>query len=659
MSAIIIEISDLSKDFAEPEGCKDFMDIPLSYRGRFFIINQKRERYGTFLEERGMSGETFKVRVLPIDTEIEVAKGTTFLDAQILAGLHPDAPCGGIGTCGKCLVDVAEGLLGPEEAKAAKTRTVKACQNKVEADITLIVREETEHHLLESGTQRQFELLPAIKSGVIHVDRCEMGDNSSDWQRVKEAVSSAFGIDADSIPVNPWILDKVFDVLEENDYTVTAILYNNEVIDLLPADEAFIPYGAAFDIGTTSVVCYLLDLKSGKEISHSSMLNPQSQYGADVIARSEYAIANGVSALSDVIRKALNELIEEALAEAGSNIKKEEIYLVTIVGNTCMHHLFMGITPKPLVHAPYNTSVNDEIIIRAKEADIFVNPAAKLQMLPNIAGFVGADTAGVLLAAAFDEIEELTLAIDIGTNGEMVMGSKDRMIACSTAAGPAFEGAKIECGMRGRDGAIDHIRLAEDGSLDCHVIDDVKAEGLCGSGLLDAVAIGLESGLIDDAGKLFDPEKEDLETAPAAVKANAGRLTEKESGRALMLKDEVYLSQKDIREVQLAKGAIAAGIDLMADRLGIKIGEIKKVLIAGAFGNYMDPHSACAIGMIPAELEDRIEMIGNAAGEGSKIATLNFAEYRRAQKITERVEFLELATHPDFQDTFVDNLMFE
>lgn len=606
---------------------------------------------------------SYQVKLLPLDKIIDVAEGTTYLDAQIQAGLHPDAPCGGIGTCGKCLVDVAEGILSAEEAENAKTLTVKACQYKVEQDVTLIVKEKSEHHILESGTQRQFELAPAVRSALIHVERCQMGDNSSDWQRVKEAVSSAFGIDADAIPVNPKILDKVFDTLEEHDYTVTAVLYNNEIIDLLPPDEDFKPYGAAFDIGTTSVVCYLLDLMTGKEISHASMLNPQSQYGADVIARSEYAIANGVETLSKVIRTALNELIGESLENAEkagfTGIIKEKIYIVTIVGNTCMHHLFMGITPKPLVHAPYNTSVNDEIVIPAAQADIFVNANAKLQMLPNIAGFVGADTAGVLLATAFDEIEELTLAIDIGTNGEMVMGSKERMIACSTAAGPAFEGAKIECGMRGREGAIDHIKLKNDGTLDFTIIGGGKAEGICGSGLMDAVAVCLEGEIIDEAGKLFDPEKEDMKYASDAVKANLEKLTKVDSGKAIMLQDEVFLSQKDIREVQLAKGAIAAGIDLMADRLGIKIGDIKKVLIAGAFGNYMDSHSACTIGMIPAELEERIEMIGNAAGEGSKIATLNYAEYKRAQKITEKVEFLELATHPDFQDTFVDNLMFE
>lgn len=604
-----------------------------------------------------------QVKILPMNVVVNVEEGTTFLEAQIKAGLHPDAPCGGQGTCGKCLVDVAEGLLDASQLANASVKTVKACQETVTKEVTLIVQEKNDHRLLESGMQRTFALAPAVRSASVHVERCQMGDNASDWQRLKEAVSGAFHIDVASIPVNPKILDKVFDTLEENDYNVTVVLYNNEIMDIRAPKEDFVPYGAAFDIGTTSVVCYLLDLVSGKEIAHASMLNPQSQYGADVVARSEYAIDNGVDALSGVIRTALNELIAEATetakTKAGICIAKEDIYLVTIVGNTCMHHLFMGITPKPLVHAPYNTSVNDEIIIAAKEADIFVNAGGKLQLLPNIAGFVGADTAGVLLASAFDEREELTLAIDIGTNGEMVMGNKERMIACSTAAGPAFEGAKIECGMRGKSGAIDHIKVSDTGALDVHVIDDGKAEGICGSGLMDAVAVCLENGLIDDAGKLFNPEKEDASSASASVRANIDRFITKESGRALLLQDEIYLSQKDIREVQLAKGAIAAGIDLMADTLGIKIGDIKKVLIAGAFGNYMDPHSACAIGMIPAQLEDRIEMIGNAAGEGSKIATLNFEEYKRAQTITEQVEFLELATHPDFQDTFVDNLMFE
>ncbi len=602
-----------------------------------------------------------KVKILPGDIIVEAAEGKTYLEVQIEAGLHPDAPCGGMGTCEKCLVDVAEGLINAGDVKDTSIISVLACQTTVENDVTLITGDISGHNLLETGSQRSFVTDCAVKAKKAVVERCQMGDNTSDWARLKKAAGEAFGVAPADIPVNPYILNKAFDVLEENDHSVTLVMYRNEIIDILPPDDKKL-YGAAFDIGTTSVVCYLLDIESGREISHASMLNPQSQYGADVIARSEYAIENGIEALSRVIREALNELISEAVSQAekdkGLLINKEDIYIATIVGNTCMHHLFMGITPKPLVKAPYNTSVNEEIILKAAEAELFINENAKLQLLPNIAGFVGADTAGVLLATAFDEIGELTLAIDIGTNGEMVMGDKDRMIACSTAAGPAFEGAKIECGMRGKSGAIDHIRLNDDLELECHVIDDVKAEGICGSGLMDAVAVCLENGIIDDGGKLFDIEKSGLENVPDAVKANADRITTVNSGRAIMLEDGIFLSQKDIREVQLAKGAIAAGIELMADRLGIKTDDIRHVLIAGAFGNYMDLHSACAIGMIPPELEDKIEMIGNAAGEGSKIATLNYDEYRRVQNITERVEFLELATHPDFQDTFVDNLMF-
>lgn len=510
---------------------------------------------------------SYTIKILPKDINVEVEQGTSLLDVQIKAALHPDAPCGGQGTCGKCLVDV--------QLEDGTFETVKACQTFVEKDLTIRTKEETAFHVLTSGTKRSFTLNPAMS-------------------------------------------------LEE-----------------IKAKKAL---GAAFDIGTTSVVCYLLDLETGEELAHASMLNPQSQFGADVISRCEYAIANGVDTLSTVIHTALNELLNEACKNAGR--AKEEIYIASIVGNTCMHHLYLGINPQSLTVVPYEATVKDEMVVKPEEVELEINKDGIVQILPNIAGFVGADTVGCLLATAFDEIEEMTLMIDIGTNGEMVMGNKNHMIACSTAAGPAFEGAKIECGMRGKDGAIDHIKASVDGkNLVCHVIDDVAAEGICGSGLMDAIAVGLDIELIDESGKISD----DFDY----VYKNDENL------RAFKLRDGVYLSQKDVREVQLAKGAIAAGIELMAEKLGIQVNDIKKVMIAGAFGNYMDPHSACRIGMIPAILEDRIEMIGNAAGEGSRIATLNKDEFVRAQAIKENIEFLELASSPNFQDTFVDNLLFE
>ena len=581
----------------------------------------------------------YKVVVNPGGHVLELEEGTSYLDAQIKAGFSPDAPCGGQGTCGKCLVDV----ISP----SGRVSTVKACTHKVTGDVVLRFKDESEINILESGYKRKVALKPAVRKAKIDVARCRMGHNSSDWQRIKEAAAQALGIYIKNIPVNKGILNKAFDILEENDYSVTAVVYNDEIIDIVKETNI---YGAAVDIGTTSVVCYLLDLETGKELSHSSMLNPQSAYGADVIARADYAIEHGIEALSEVIRNALNELIDECCRKAGVN--KEEIYVVSVVGNTCMHHLFMGLTPKPLVRAPYNTLINDEIIINARHVGLMLNSHAKLQMLPNIAGFVGADTAGVLLAVEFDNIEKFSLAIDIGTNGEMVLGNKNHMIACSTAAGPAFEGAKIEKGMRGKEGAIDHVHLEEDGTVSCTVIGNGRAEGICGSGLMDAVAVFLDAEIIDESGRFADPEE--------VSSVNSKYFITTEDGLdAFVLKDDVYITQKDIREVQLAKGAIAAGIELMADELGVSISDIEEVMIAGAFGNYMDPLSACKIGMIPMELSDRIRLIGNGAGEGAKLATLNYEEYLRAQRITQKVEFLELATNPGFQDVYVDHLMFD
>ncbi|MBQ9814692.1 MAG: DUF4445 domain-containing protein [Lachnospiraceae bacterium] len=562
----------------------------------------------------------YKVTILPNNIELSVEEGTNLLEVQRTAGLNPDAPCGGQGTCGKCLVDLWDGTT---------YKTVRACQTIVDSDLTFRIKGGESHHLLESGTKRSFLLDPAIKWGTVSVEKCKFGESTSDWERLKDSLSTQFAVDQDMITSDLKTIAGLHQTLVDNEYSLDAVMYNNELLDLRKDVN---PYAAAIDIGTTSVVCYLLDLAAGNEIDHTSTLNPQAQYGADVISRAEAAIDGKGTELALLIRNGINELLQKAADNAGC--MTQDIYLVSIAGNTCMHHLFLDISPESLVHAPYNSTVNEELVLTASELGIGINPNGRIQMLPNIAGFVGADTAGVLLATDFDKEEDLTLVIDIGTNGEMVMGNKDRMIACSTAAGPAFEGAKIEMGMRGRAGAIDHVFADENGDISCSVIDDAQPEGICGSGLLDAVSVLLTTERMSESGKLED-------------------------GDRFYLKGDVYISQKDIREVQLAKGAIAAGIELMAEHLGIQIDDIKKVKIAGAFGNYMDPHSACVIGMIPAQLEDRIVMIGNAAGEGAKIAALNYSEFRRAEEITKKVEFLELATSPEFQDTFVDHLMFE
>jgi len=594
----------------------------------------------------------YKVRIMPDDITVSVPEGTNLLEAQIKAGLHPYAPCGGRGTCNKCIVNVTEG---------SNPGVKKACLTKVTEDMTIVVPRVDDQEILQKGAARSFTVAPIIKSLNVSVRRCQLGEKDSDWLRLKEAVCEQTGYKLWDINPNMRLISHLSEILNENDFVVNVVVGRHEILDIRKADDPI--YLAAFDIGTTTCVGYLLDGKTGKQLQIASMLNPQSQYGGDVIERSNYAISGGIKLLSDLIHQAMNQMIETMCVKQG--ITKEQIYLVSMAGNTCMHHLFTEISPKPLVIAPYNPAISEGMIMPAENLDIHIARDGLLMVLPNIAGFVGADTSAVLLATEFDEREELTLMIDIGTNGEMVLGDKDRRVACSTAAGPAFEGAKIECGMRGATGAIDHAKVV-DGKLEYTVIGKGKPVGFCGSGLMDLITIMLEQGLIDEMGAIQDPE--DFETEFA--KSQADRIIRIQSGdipmKAWLVADEnesgngqkIYMGQKDIREIQLAKSAMAAGIELMADTLGVELSDIRKVLIAGAFGNYMDPHSACGIGMIPMELEDRIEGVGNAAGEGAKIAALNFEEFLRSGRIAAKTQFVELATHPDFQDCFVDNMEF-
>lgn len=590
------------------------------------------------------------VKFLPNDVSVTVPEKTTILDAQIKAGLVPDAPCGGKGTCGKCLVNIISGNK--------QTGVVRACQTEIVEDLTVdLINVPKGHKLLTQGIEREITINPGLKSVDVTVKECVIGDNRSDWERLKDAIAEKIVFDKSKTSVRLGVVGDLYNVLQANDYKVNVIVFNDEILEIRPQAKPI--YIVAFDIGTTSVVGYLLDAKTGEEIAVASMLNPQAQFGADVIQRSNYAIENGTEELSKTIRNAINTLIETLCKKA--KIEVTDVYNVTIVGNTCMNHLFLGITPGALVHSPYNPSLSETVHLTASHVNIKINPAGKLTFLSNIAGFVGADTVGVLLATDFSNIEQITLAIDIGTNGELVLGNKDRSITCSTAAGPAFEGAKIQCGMRGSEGAIDHVKM-NGTNLEYTVIGSVKPVGICGSGLMDIIAMLLETGIVDESGRIVDED----ELLTDAAKANAFRIVEVEGKKAFLIADkdetgngeQVFLGQKDIREVQLAKGAMAAGIELMSKELGIKTSDIKQVMIAGAFGNYMDPHSACAIGLIPRELEDRIIPIGNAAGEGAKIAALSRTECEKSQEMAKHTEFLELATDPDFQDTFVDQLEF-
>lgn len=418
---------------------------------------------------------------------------------------------------------------------------------------------------------------------------------------------------------------------------------------------AFAPrtgYMAAFDIGTTTIVCYLLSGEDGRQLAAAGRLNPQAAFGADVITRIQYACEHGGDALRRAAVQAMNALIEACAASA--RISPTEITRCTVVGNTVMQHLLLGISPEPLARAPYQPLHCGRVTTAAKTLGLAVQPDADVEVLPLIAGFVGADTVGCLLATDFAHLPGTTLLMDIGTNGELVLGSGARRIACSTAAGPAFEGARIRCGMRGADGAIDHAYL-DNGALCCSVIGGGKPAGICGSGLVDIVACLLAAGMLAPDGRLSVDAafSKEIITLPDGMRAYTVA-----PGGETATGEPVLLTQRDIRELQFAKAALCAGISLLTDALGTAEDEIDRVLLAGAFGNDLNIPSACRIGLLPSALASRVINTGNAAGEGAKLAAMSDDALREADALAAGTGYLELAGLPAFAERYIEALAF-
>ena len=548
---------------------------------------------------------------------VEVAENTTLLDAQRAANLPTDAPCGGKGSCRKCTVDY-------RRAGESAWHRELACKVHVDGDMEVrLLRGGEKLQVLTDGAEAGGGAWnPMVQVRQLQVEPCKKGESRSDWSRLCDALGGTW-------EPSLAICRGLGKLLTDNRGAVWAVTCGRRVLDVL--DHEPDAYMAAFDLGTTSIAGYLIHVNGRRVALTAGMRNPQAQYGGDVISRADYALSNGPAALASCAREALDGLARRMCMEAG--VSWERIYAVLVAGNTAMHHLFLGISPDSLVHAPYNPVISQPLDLPASHYGLRVHPAARLFTLPVIGGFVGADTVACLISGDWLEREKLTLMIDIGTNGELVLGNRERRTACSTAAGPAFEGAKITCGMRGAEGAIDHVWL-KDGELCWHVIGDGEARGICGSGLVDLIAALLANEELDESGRLENGDRYDIG----------------DSG--------IYLTQKDVREVQLAKAAMAAGIVLMAEKLGVRVEDIQEVNIAGAFGNYIDPDSACAIGLIPAELRQRIVPVGNAAGEGAKRSLMDTDAWQNGARLAETTEFLELATMPQFQDEFVEQLGF-
>ena len=603
-----------------------------------------------------------KIVFQPGDVLEEVAEGSTLKEAMNDAGIEFDFLCGGRGTCGKCRVKISKGLTIPVTREQEMLQVEElddgirlACLTTVHNDLTVELQTQAklQHNILIVSDERAFQIEQHLHKVFIEVDKPSRETQSSDWRRLKESLVKQ-GYKDSELESTISILRQMPDVLRGANNRITAIMYENKVAGIEQEDTTKTMLGMAFDIGTTTIVGYLLDLYSGKELSVVSILNPQTTFGADVISRLTFASheENGLIKLQGAVVEAINKLITEAVQKA--SVIRSQIYGISIAANTCMHHIFLGINPQSIAVSPYVPALSEPLVLDAFELKISINQAGKVFMLPNIAGFVGADTAAVLLSTELDRSEEIKLVIDIGTNGEIALGSREKIVACSAAAGPAFEGAQISSGMRGAVGAIDHVYYRD--KLEYSVIGGGEPLGICGSALLDTVAGLVELGILNKRGKFLAFEQL---TNPVAQRFKENLIVYEGQGAFLLAQADItghgrpiMITQSDIRELQMAKGAMAAGIRVLMETYGIQAQDIKEVLLAGAFGNYLSPHSACVIGLIPPELESKIRMIGNGAGTGAKLALLSSSEFRRAKDIAEVVKFVELGSYPRFNSIF-------
>ncbi|HXL01664.1 MAG TPA: ASKHA domain-containing protein [Candidatus Atribacteria bacterium] len=585
----------------------------------------------------------YKVTILPDDVLLLVTEGTFLKEVFIRSGIDFEFPCGGMGLCKRCKVKIIKGDGKKEDAFA--------CQLKVESDLMVEISSREERHtILTEGVERRVVVDPLVRKVYLELPLPSLKDNRDDWARLvgKEGIKP-------DLPVIQDLPEK----LRKSNFKVTAVVGDHKIISVEGGDTSNKLLGMAFDIGTTTVVGYLINLKTGEEITKVSSLNSQTKFGADVISRITFASDTplGLDKLHREIINKLNNLIGEAVNTTG--YEAENIYTIVVVGNTTMHHLFLKIQPGYLARSPYVPAVTEPMVVDASDINLRINLAGKVFTFPNVAGFVGGDLVADALASEMDKAKKLKLLVDIGTNGEIMLGKEGKYLACSAAAGPAFEGAQISCGMRGASGAIAYVSMDE-GDCKYTVIGETLPRGITGSGLVDIIAELLKIGMVNKKGSMLESDNIKSELG----KEYKDRIISIDGILAFVVAENtatgqpVYINQKDIREFQLAKGAIAAGIEILLKTYGAKVEDIDEVFLAGAFGNYLRPESACRVGLIPQELEGRIKGIGNAAGIGAKLAMLSKEEYERAIVLSRKTHYIELSSHPEFERTFLNKLDF-
>ncbi len=586
---------------------------------------------------------------------VRVPRGVTLFDAASWNGIAIDSTCGGHGTCKKCRIRFRANPPAPTslDVRAYTAQEIKdgwrlACRTPATGDADVEVPPlTTRPKAAMVGVGRQVILRPAVCKRYLELTEPSLADQVTDLERVLAALTDL------EPAADLEVLATLGPVLRQADFKVTAVVVDDRLIAVEPGDTTQRGFGLAFDLGTTTVVATLLDLTTGTPVAVRSMLNKQQPFGADVITRISATM------LDPAARDKLQQLARDTLAELAAGVCEEggvqpgEVYEVALAGNATMVHLVLGMDPEPLGVAPFIMAARLLPEIRARDLGVPAHPGARAVVFPAFGAYVGGDITAGLLASGMDRDPRIRLFIDIGTNCEIVLGGRDWLLATAAPAGPAFEGAAIRCGMRAADGAIEAVTITPDGDLNLTVIGDTEPRGLCGSGLVDAVTALVEAGLLDGSGR-FVPAEDASRITPGL----ASRLTTVGAERVFMLHGDIYLSQRDIRELQFAKAAIATGWRILLEEAGLTEDDVKQVLLAGSFGSYLSSKSAIRIGLVPAVPVRRVVAAGNVAGEGAKMALLSVRERAAALALLEEVRYVELSDRADFNDRFIDQLGF-
>ncbi len=594
--------------------------------------------------------------------EKEVKKGTNLLDFLRENSIDIAAPCGGKGTCGKCRIKVDGHKIAANgmESQLLGEKSISegyrlACYIEIQSDINVYKNETVEEAVIMTDRQVKNTVLNSIiKKKTVKLTEPDIDNQISDLQRVSDYNNGK------TVNISLNEIRKLPELLRKKDFNTTFISTEETLIGIEAGDTTDTNYGIAIDIGTTTIASYLIDLNTGNEKSVYSCMNPQRKYGGDVISRINYTMekTNGLEELNKTIVSCLNESIGKLKEKEG--IEQNDIYAVVVVGNTTMTHILMGIPPKNIALAPFIPVTTGLHKFSPGEISLNINPKGVIVLLPAVSAYIGSDIVAAVISSEMHEDDKISLLIDIGTNGEVVLGNNKWMFSCSVAAGPAFEGAQIKNGVGGIAGAIDTMKFAD--GINLTTIGDKRAVGICGSGIVDAIAGMLDIGIIDEMGRMVDSDELSEET----TEIYASRFEDTPKGRIFKIlaaekndtNEDIVITQRDVRELQNAKAAVAAGIITLVKKAGIQMNDIDKVYLAGGFGSYLNTNSSLRIGLIPMELSEKIKTIGNAAGSGAVETLINQKNITAAVEISKKIKYIELSSDKGFVDEYIEAMEF-